>query len=362
LRLDSGRERASIIANAQGTIIGTDLSDTERARTLNILKEPALAADAATAFRDNVGDQSVLTRVGIDSKSMSFGTNIRDQSLARLGTSLPATATFTWDLNGLQRRLGTIDVNAQMGTPAPASFSIKDVDWTMLGKLESEALAKATVPQANIRHVGLAMTTDQPGQPALNWIVEIMEPSGEVTRVVADKTGAIIRVDLPESRRPKIDWRDPKTLASAIARIGTIFGADVKIASIVADDQRGRVTVDDPAHGGQAATFDFTADGVSRAGISFSLDSMGPRFALSDLAALDAQKLSALQADAFKRLSSGKTAYLESVTIGAHPFVRQAGAHAIEVRLRNIPVDSVRAEYAWIVYDFNGHVLDSSGF
>ena len=362
LRIDSGRERASIIANAQGSIIGADLAGTERARMLNILKEPLLAADAATAFRDNVGDQSVLTRVGIEAKSVSFGTNIRDQSLARLGSGLPATATYTWDLNGLQRRLGTIDVNAQMGTPAPASFSVKDVDWSMLGKLESDALAKAAVPQASIKRVGLAMTTDQPGQPALNWIVEIIEPSGESTKVIADRTGAIVRVDLPESRRPKIDWRDPKTLASAISRIGAIFGPDVKIASIVADDDRGRVTVDDPAHGGQAATFDFTTDGVSRAGVSFSLDSMGPRFALSDVAALNEQKLAAMEADAFKRLSAGKTAYLESVTIGAHPFVRQAGAHAIEVRLRNIPVDSVRAEYAWIVYDFGGHVLDSSGF
>ena len=49
---------------------------------------------------------------------------------------------------------------------------------------------------------------------------------------------------------------------------------------------------------------------------------------------------------------------MESVTIGAHPFVRQAGALAIEVRLRNVPEDSVKAEYAWIVYDFSGRVLD----
>jgi hypothetical protein len=106
-----------------------------------------------------------------------------------------------------------------------------------------------------------------------------------------------------------------------------------------ADDRRGRITIDDPAHGGQAATFDFTDDGVSRAGISFSLDSMGPRFGVADLAALNEQKLSALQADAFKRLSGARKAYLESVTIGAHPFVRQAGAHAIGVRLRDIPED-----------------------
>jgi hypothetical protein len=48
-----------------------------------------------------------------------------------------------------------------------------------------------------------------------------------------------------------------------------------------------------------------------------------------------------LQADALKRLSGGRTASLESVTLGAHPFVQRAGAR-------------------WIVYDFSGRVLDLS--
>jgi hypothetical protein len=38
--------------------------------------------------------------------------------------------------------------------------------------------------------------------------------------------------------------------------------------------------------------------------------------------------------------------------------VRKAGAHAIEVRVRDVPEDSARAEYGWIVFDFEGHVLD----
>ena len=197
LHIDSGRERADVIANADGIIIGADLSGTQRARMLNILKESELAADAATAFRDRIGTQSVLTRVGIAPKTVAFGTNIRDQSLARLGGDLPSTAAFTWDLNGLQQQLGTIDVSAQMGTPAPASFSVNDVDWTIVDKLESDAMAKAAMPQSSIKDIVLAVSTDQPGQPVLNWTVEIVEPSGEVTKVIADKTGAIVRVELP---------------------------------------------------------------------------------------------------------------------------------------------------------------------
>jgi hypothetical protein len=131
---------------------------------------------------------------------------------------------------------------------------------------------------------------------------------------------------------------------------------------IVANDREARVTIEDPTHGSQPATLEFSADGVSRATISFSLEAMGPRFGGAELAALNEQKLAALEADALKTLGANRQAYLESVTLGAHPLVRQAGAYAIEVRVQDIPEDSARANYAWIVYDFNGRALDSSKF
>jgi hypothetical protein len=361
LHVDSGRERAEIFADAQGVIVGADVSGTERAKMLNILKEPALAAQAAAAFGDVISTDRVVTKVSIDKKTVAFGTSIPDKSRI-ITSSMPVTETFTWDLNGLQRRLGSIDVTRQTGAGPPMAFAIADVDWTILGKLEDAAIAKAGVPRALVTRVGLAGSSEQPGQPALLWTVEVTDPDGEITRVFADTKGTITRVLLPESRRPKIDWRDPAALAGAIVRIGAIFGPDAKIASIVADERQARITLDDPVHGGQPATFELSADGVTRATISFSLEAMGPRFAVVDLAGLNEQKLAALEADALKKLGGLKQVYLESVTIGAHPFVRQAGAHAIEVRLRDVPEDSVRANYAWIVYDFSGRALDWSKF
>jgi len=151
---------------------------------------------------------------------------------------------------------------------------------------------------------------------------------------------------------------DPDALAGAVSRVGTIFGPNARIASIVADDRGGRITVDDPANGGRPATFDLSADGVTRAAITFSFASTGPRFGVADLALLTEQKIATLEAEALKKLGESKTVYLESVSIGPHPFVRSAGARAIEVRVRDAPEDSVRAEYGWIVYDFDGRVLD----
>jgi hypothetical protein len=253
-------------------------------------------------------------------------------------------------------------MSAQMGTAPPPPFGIDDVDWTILAKLEQEALARAAIPGARVKRVGLAKAADQPGDPVLAWTVEIAERSGEVTNVVADAKGAIQRVVLPASRQPKIRWLDPATIASAIARIGPTFGDDARIASIVFDDRGGRVTLDDPSQGGRATSFEFTPDGLTRATISFSLDATGPHFALGDITALTEETIAALQAEAINRLGAGRTAYLESVRIGAHPLVRQAGAQAIEIRVRDLAQDSAQASYAWIVFDLNGHVVDLSTF
>ena len=87
---------------------------------------------------------------------------------------------------------------------------------------------------------------------------------------------------------------------------------------------------------------------MTRAGITFSLDSTGPRFGVADLESLTEQKIATLEAEALKKLGESKKVYLESVSIGPHPFVRDAGARAIEVRVRDVPEDSVRAEYGWI--------------
>jgi len=45
--ISSGREHAEIFADAQGAILGADVSGTERARNSNLLREPELVADAA---------------------------------------------------------------------------------------------------------------------------------------------------------------------------------------------------------------------------------------------------------------------------------------------------------------------------
>jgi hypothetical protein len=67
----------------------------------------------------------------------------------------------------------------------------------------------------------------------LSGTVEITEPSGEVTSVIADAKGVTERVVLPPSRQPKVKWLDAATIAGAIAHVVSTFGQETKIASIV---------------------------------------------------------------------------------------------------------------------------------
>jgi len=360
LHIESGRERADIHANARGAITRADLGGTLRAQTLNLINEPALAAEAAADFRAKVGAQPVVTKVSIDPKMVAFKTVIRDTTFGKAENSAPSYSSFTWDLNGLIQRLGVVDIRSAMKLPPLPLFGVDEVNWTVVGKLEADALARIAIPRARVAELHVEKSFEKPGAPALAWTVEISDPDDEKTLVVADVNGVIERVVLPPSRRPKADWRDPATLAGVIASLGPSFGPDASVAMIMANEKDGRITLDDPANGGEATTFDFTANGLSRTDHAFILYAKGAHFAVKDLAPLTQQKLAALKSDALKRLGAGKKLYLDSLTIGSHPFAPKAGGRAIEVRVRDTPESSSKSNTAWIVYDFDGRVVDFS--
>ncbi len=360
LHIESGRERAEIYANASGAITRAELGGTMRAQTLNLINEPVLVAEAATDFRAKVGAQPVVTKVSIDPKMVAFKTVIRDTTFGKASSGPPSYSSFTWDLNGLIQRLGVVDMRSATKLPPLPVFGVDEVNWTLVGKLEADALARVAIPRARITEIHVEKSFEKPGAPVLAWTVEITDPDDEKTLVVADANGVIARVVPPPSRRPKLDWRDPATLAGLLASLGPSFGPETNVAMIMADENAGRITLDDPAKGGEATTFNFTPNGLSRSDHAFILYAKGAPFAVRDLAALTQQKLAAMEADAQKRLGGGKVLFLDRVTIGSHPFAPKAGGRAIEVRLRDTPESSDKSKTGWIVYDFSGHMLEFS--
>jgi hypothetical protein len=356
----SGRERAEIVANAAGQVVRVDLGGTLRAKNLNLFKEPSLVADAAADFRSAVGSGPNLVSVGIDHNSVAFATNARDTIFGKGAGGIPTNALYTWDLSGLAQRIGHVDLHAMTKQDAEPTFSVDDVDWSLAGKIEADALAASAIPKALVTEIHIAKDVERPGPPALAWEVHIATPDEETAIVFADVHGAISRIDLPESLRPKIDWLNPSALAGALAKLPSQLGGEVKVASLNVSDQNARITIDDPGRAGQTTTFDFKSNGLLRGSIVLN-DQSNQRYEVKDLAFLTEQKLTALEADAMKRLGGKIKLYLDSLTIGPHPFAPKLGARAIEIRFRDTPESSVKSEWAWIVYDFNGKVQDFSG-
>ncbi len=361
LSLASGREHAEIYADEKGSIYGADLAGTEYAKTASLLREPGLIGGAIKAFRGTIGAETPLIHVTIADQDVTFTTNQPDTGMKQLFGSLPSFTTYRWSVGGLTRGMGTVDTVAAATGTAPASFQLAAYDWSGLAKLQSDALAKLAIPKAEISEMRLEKTQRHPGAPVLEWTIDIVDSGRETSKVHADVKGVIGDVELPASRRvaTPVNWLDPATMAAAITRLGANFGPDTRIAKIEFDDWRGgRVTIEEVAGSGQFATFDFTADGVKRAAITFSLGTGTAGLRLADLTVLTAAKLTALEAAATKKIAATKTGYLHSVTIGPNGFDPEVGAKAMTIYLRDIPVDSAKAEYGWALYDFDGKYID----
>lgn len=358
LSFSTGREHAEIYADEKGGIYGAELAGTRYAKTVSLLHEPALIGNAIAAFRGAVGTETPLTSVSIDHTNVGFTTTQPDAAMAKMFTGMPSVATYTWSIEGLQRRLGTIVF--PVGQPA-APFLLADYDWSGIAQLQSDALAKLAIAKAEISEMRLEKINRHPGAPVLEWEIDAVDPDGETSKIYADGKGAITGVELPESRRVRtpVNWLDPVMMAAAISRLGASFGPDTRIATIEFDDTKGgRITIEEVAKSGQFASFDFTADGVKRADMTFSLSTGSPGLRLADLAVFTAAKFAALEDAAMKKMTAGKKGYLQSVTIGPNGFDPQAGAKAVDIYIRDIPVNSAKAEYGWALYDFDGKYID----
>jgi hypothetical protein len=328
----SGRENASLVADARGNIVRVDFAGTNRAKTFNLLRSLEMLPDAAVAFAQTVGIEPVLIKARVSSRGVTFETNIEEKSA--LFVSLKQRQVFNWNLNGLTRSLGNVDTSQYFGAEPP--FSVKDTDWSLAGELVRRAKDALGMADAELTEIELSKPKDQPGNPQLEWEITF-ELGGEEGIARYDAKGEPLGQTLPESRRKPFDGRDPAAWAESLSKIEETFGAKAFFSELILDSDRIRIVAEDPQAPGKLGQFFLEATGMSRFGSVSPFDAANPRFTLADLKALTPDQLGKLKAATIARLGL-KPEMITSITIGkASLDPSPTGNVTVEIRAEEAP-------------------------
>ncbi|MFO1057090.1 MAG: tetratricopeptide repeat protein [Dongiaceae bacterium] len=336
IEISSGRETATIYADLAGGVTGTNLSGTNRARRLDLLAQTGLVADAAETFRKEQGAGPILRRVAIDRRAVAFETILPDDVSLAADSALKTETVLLWNLDGLQRQLGRINIGAAMGKERLAPFAVGEVRWDVLQALEKTARERLAMPQGRIAGIEITRPTEVVGRPALQWRVDV-EDAGARGAVLAAVDGKVLQVLLPDGRRKPTDWRAPAAILAAVARIDQDFGPGALLSEIVAYDDKVAVTGRDPRDPGASVQALLDDEGFNRFGTASPFATEYPPFTTADLAPLSAERLARLEADTLARLGLPPGS-ITTISIGRGSMdPSPAGNVTIEIRAEDRP-------------------------
>lgn len=313
--VSSGRESVQVFADARGAIVGMNVSGTDRAKNLDILRDLNLVADAAQTFRYILGTDAILTAVSINSSSIGFETNVIDPSPPiPVSGSLSASRAYTWNLNGLQRAISRINADAALGATRNV-FSVDDADWKLLPKIAAAAAGQLSMPQGRVTGIEISKPVNPIGQPIVLWKIEVTDQNKEKGYILADTAGTLKKVMLPESRHTATDWYDPATMAATFARLGVDFGQDRQYAEITIFNDKVIITAQDHMQENISREIILSDGGYDRSGSPSMLAAKNVPFRIGDLSALTTERIRDLEARTLATLKMPPKT-ISSITIG----------------------------------------------
>lgn len=333
VNVGSGRETASIQADAKGRIVGVDLSGTNRAKTFDLLSDLSHLPVAQRQFAETVGPGELLTKVRFNARGIAFDTTLEEK--LTLLTHTKVHQVFRWDLNGLTRVMGSINTRHYFGAQPP--FAVGDADWTQVGDITQRAKAALQMPEATLYEIELSKPADHPGAPRLEWKVVLADGAGEQGTARLDTAGTVLGVVPPKSRRVAYDGRDPARWAKALAQIEATFGADGSLAELILYRDHIKVVAADPQRPADLAQFLLNDEGFKRFGSASPFDAANARFSMAELTALSEPQMRKLQKATTSRLGLPLPS-ITTITIGrASMDPSPHGNVTVEIRAEESP-------------------------
>jgi hypothetical protein len=188
LDVSSGRERASIFANAKGVITGGNFDGTLRAQNLDMYKGGKPLADAVAEIRTTMGAGPSIRRFNFSNQHLWF-TGSSPTYPGKVGE-------WKWNLNGMLYSGDDMIQTPNPGMPV-ALFSVDEVDWSILAKVMAAAKQSLKMPNGQVD--GIHIT--KPGNPAraIEWEVWVTD-RGDRGWITASNSGDVLRVHPPQGR------------------------------------------------------------------------------------------------------------------------------------------------------------------
>jgi hypothetical protein len=262
------------------------------------------------------------------------------------------------DINGVLHLADDIAVVrvALPGLPPPARFSLADVDWSLLPKLQQAARERLALTDGRIVYVEISSPGSAVATPEITWEmnVESANDSSVGGHVVFDNKGNVLSTRYPRGKGPKLDLLQAGSYAPAFDALSKAVGAHAAVVELAFWPDKLLITTKDPQKPDDLVVLDYRGESIARS-IMPPLDwpTFGPDwfFDLSQAQTIAAH-WSELQQDALSRLGlvDGK---IERVTISKQ---------RLEMPRNDRLLIEVRAEAGKrdgrVVYDLNGKVVE----
>src|SRR5215468_1428766 len=159
-------EEAEISAKPTGEIVFADLGRTLRAENLNLLAGGPDLDEMIGDIRREASDKWTFHYIEIDKSGIDF-----DVTLNSIGDRARMTR-FHAGLNGISTDNLSMPRSGYMNRPADLPFSFKDIDWTMLTKVERLAQDRLGIADGVVQRVVLSKP-DRVGGGVIEWEVAV---------------------------------------------------------------------------------------------------------------------------------------------------------------------------------------------
>jgi hypothetical protein len=337
LSVSSGRERATVYALPDGTIVAADLSQTNRAARLDLLRQDDWPMQEAQAsLLALVGADATIRRIVVSSKRISLQ---RDDL-----TNPQAGGGASWDLSGaMVSPFSSLNLG-QFGSDH-LGFKLSEVDFSKLPLIKANALAAFGLTGGAITDITARKPLSVRGKDASEvlWHVQVQFPNTPAGRfgpfADLDELGlAAVRVDgrvasirLPKRLRPPVDWVSGKGLELTLGALREKLGPDVRIRAVSLGKYGAHIDLEDPAATGNATLLKYDEDGLAPDSSPPSYVRLEHAFSFASLEPVGIAGIGAIAQEAYRRIGIADEKPTSIILYGSTGLRSPAGSPHLEV-------------------------------